>query len=245
MSNMVRYKMKVENDFKEDFERLLTSESSLVLSYNDFEDFYSIEFAGDVAYNKFYDVIKDKIDLIYAQKELDKDSVKEVCWHAVGVVSGREAKIAELFDNYALMHEEIEEVFVPQSDKIVWKNQSQSEIIKECMSPGYIFIKSPHSNHILNGSKQMRLKVTILNSTVSQKEIDSLKKKNGHCNLEQKHSYSVGDPVLICSGPFKNYKGSVEEIDEEKSKQLKVSLCVLGRPIPVRLAFSEVKKMEI
>lgn len=56
-----------------------------------------------------------------------------------------------------------------------------------------------------------------------------------------KASFSIGDAVIVVDGPFSNFNGTVEEINEEKAK-VKVSVSIFGRPTPVELDFIQVDK---
>ena len=47
--------------------------------------------------------------------------------------------------------------------------------------------------------------------------------------------------MRIVDGPFKDFSGTVEDINYEKSK-LKVSVVIFGRSTPVELDFDQIEK---
>lgn len=56
-----------------------------------------------------------------------------------------------------------------------------------------------------------------------------------------KINFSTGENVTVVDGPFSNFAGTVEEINEEKGK-VKVLVSIFGRPTPVELDFIQVEK---
>jgi transcriptional antiterminator NusG len=52
--------------------------------------------------------------------------------------------------------------------------------------------------------------------------------------------FKVGDPIRVVDGPFNDFTGFVEEINEEKNK-VKVNISIFGRPTPVELDFLQVE----
>jgi transcriptional antiterminator NusG len=60
-------------------------------------------------------------------------------------------------------------------------------------------------------------------------------------NPAQKLTFEAGEAIRVVDGPFKDFSGSVQEINYEKSK-LRVEVVIFGRATPVELEFSQVEK---
>ena len=52
--------------------------------------------------------------------------------------------------------------------------------------------------------------------------------------------FRIGDAIKVTDGPFNDFTGFVEEINEEKNK-IKVNISIFGRPTPVELDFLQVE----
>ena len=60
--------------------------------------------------------------------------------------------------------------------------------------------------------------------------------------MKARFSYSVGEMVRIKVGPFQNFTGRIEEVDEQNAT-LKVLVKIFARSQPVELTFLDVEKI--
>ncbi len=57
-----------------------------------------------------------------------------------------------------------------------------------------------------------------------------------------KATFSPGEAVKIVDGPFKDFLGNIESIDQEKGK-IRVLISIFGRETPMELDFLQVEKI--
>jgi transcriptional antiterminator NusG len=53
--------------------------------------------------------------------------------------------------------------------------------------------------------------------------------------------FDIGEKVKVNEGPFEDFDGMVEEVDDE-NQRLKVTVSIFGRATPVELEFTQVTK---
>ena len=170
-------------------------------------------------------------------------------WYSIRVISGKEKKIQEEV-NWKIeensLQDDIQELFVP-TEKIVEMKDGKKKVKTRVFFPGYILIK-------MNLNNQTRYLIENVNNVLSfvgpkgrpqavrPEEIDRIvgvvKKGEVHENLQ--HPFKVGDTIRVIDGPFMDFSGFINEINDEKQK-LKVSVSIFGRPTPVELDYLQVE----
>jgi transcriptional antiterminator NusG len=77
---------------------------------------------------------------------------------------------------------------------------------------------------------------------ISDREVQAIMKFVEQDQPKFKTAFAVGEAVKITEGPFADFLGSVESIDEEKGK-IRVLVSIFDRETPVELDFLQVKKI--
>lgn len=175
-----------------------------------------------------------------------KGGVDKLKWYVVHTASGHENKVAVTLRQKieaAALKDQIAEILVPTQNKVIIESGKKREI-QERLFPGYVLIKM-HLNDTtwqvvrhtagVTGFVGIGAKPTPL----PEKEIKAILKfmKMEAPKFEVK--FNIGDSVKIVDGPFADFLGKVDEIDEEKGK-VKVLVSIFGRETPVELDFLQI-----
>lgn len=174
-------------------------------------------------------------------------------WYCLRVISGKERKIKEYIDKEVQRSEwdhVISQTLVP-TEKVYKIRNGKKVIMERNILPGYILIEAKEGR--LSGE----MISTIANIT---NVIHFLGKNNplpmtnveanrilGKVDESQEVGESLSEPfivnesVKIVDGPFNDFIGTIQEVNEEK-KKLKVIVKIFGRGTEVELNFMQVEK---
>jgi transcription termination/antitermination protein NusG len=167
-------------------------------------------------------------------------------WYVVRTFSGHENKVknfieTELKDNDSLKAKVIE-VLVP-TEKVFEVKDGKKKTKNKNFFPGYILVQADLDNQvkdfILNTPSVMGFLGTGKNPNPLQPE--EVKRIVGRMSQEQNNErmetiFRAGDFVKIVDGPFNNFSGYIQEVNEEKMK-IKVMVSIFGRKTPVEIDF--------
>jgi transcriptional antiterminator NusG len=165
-------------------------------------------------------------------------------WYSLRVISGKEQATKENILREAeenSIEQDIEEVFLPY-EKVVEVRNNKKRVKEKMFFPGYILINMQMNNN----SKYVVENTPGVLSFVGPKGSDPVPLKDKEikrifgevADKEGRElvttSYKVGDSVKVISGPFIDFTGNVEEVNDEKQK-VKVVVSIFGRPTSVEL----------
>ena len=174
-------------------------------------------------------------------------------WFVLRVVSGKERKVKEHLDKEIRLSgwsNTILQLLCPFEK--VFKVLNGKKVLREKISyPGYIMIEATDRMndtmiqtitsvtgviHFLGKENPTPLRRSEVNKMFGK--ID----EQSEMDITLAEPYIVGETVKIIDGPFNDFNGSVEEVNDEK-KKLKVVVKIFGRPTPVELSYMQVEKL--
>lgn len=170
-------------------------------------------------------------------------------WFIVNAYSGYEKRVATQIVQRSKannLEDLITEVLVPTQNKIV-VSEGKKRTVEEKLFPGYVLVRMEMNDKTwqiirntegVTGFVGTERKPTPLSP-------DEVKSILAFTKVEQpayQASFAVEDAVKVVDGPFKDFVGSIAEINEDKG-QVKVLLSVFGRETPVVLDFLQVTRL--
>jgi transcriptional antiterminator NusG len=170
-------------------------------------------------------------------------------WYVVHTYSGHEAKVAATLKQKIKatgFEKRIFEILVPTQEKIEVR-EGKKVTIQEKIFPGYILVRMDLDDetwYTVRSTAGVTSFVGIGNkpTPLDPKEVKTIQRFMRMEAPTYKASFSIDEPVKIIDGPFAEFLGTVESIDEAKGK-VKVLVSIFGRETPVELDFLQVSKL--
>ena len=171
-------------------------------------------------------------------------------WYSLRVISGKEKSteehiLREAGDND--ITNDIEEVFVP-FEKVIEMRNNKKRIREKMFFPGYILIKmnlTANTKFVVENAPGVLSFVGPKGNKPVPLREDEIKRIFGE--VERKEGMEIvdipfkkGDAIKVIAGPFIDFTGFVEIINEDKQK-VKVKVSIFGRPTPIELDFFQIE----
>jgi transcriptional antiterminator NusG len=189
-----------------------------------------------------------------AQNTQEQPQQQETKWYVLRVVSGKEKKVKEYLDKEVSRGWEhiVKQVFLPVEK--VYKVQNGKKVMRERnYYPGYVMIEIADGKlsddlrdiikntsnviHFLGKDNPIALRKAEVNKMLGK--MDEMAEAGG---VSMSEPFIVGETIKIIEGPFNDFNGTIEEVNDEK-KKLKVTVKIFGRSTPVELNYMQVEKL--
>ena len=170
-------------------------------------------------------------------------------WYVVHTYSGYENKVKQNLEHRIEsmeMRDQIYRVVVPDEEQIEIKN-GQRRTVKRKMYPGYVLVQmrlSDDSWYVVRntpgvtGFVGLGTRPTPLEQDEVKKILKQMEEEAPKINV----NYQVGQAVKINDGPFTDFEGVVDGIDQERGR-VRVMVSFFGRDMPVELDFLQVMRL--
>jgi transcriptional antiterminator NusG len=174
-------------------------------------------------------------------------------WYVVRAVSGKEKKVKEYLEleiTRMKLNDYVNQVLIPTEK--VFKIQNGKKVNKEkAFLPGYVLIEAALVGEVTHVIKSIPNVIGFLGTEkggepvpMRMAEVNRILGKVDELSIteeELKIPFVVGESVKVIDGPFNNFSGVIDEINEEK-KKLKVMVKIFGRKNLLELNYMQVEK---
>ena len=170
-------------------------------------------------------------------------------WYAIHTYSSFEAKVKQTIEHRATLEglrESIQRVVIP-TEMVVEIKGGKKRTTPRNLMPGYVLVQMTPDENVFNLIKDVKGVSSFVGdghapNPLEDEEVDHLLDIMEEKTEKPKPKINIhkGDQIKVIEGPFNNFIGSVEAVDEDKGK-LTVMVSIFGRPTPVDLDVLQVE----
>jgi len=176
-------------------------------------------------------------------------------WYVVRCFSSHEKKVKKYLEREIQeqgLEDKIREILIP-TETIVEIRAGKKRTREKNFFPGYILVEAAYDEEVNNFIQSAPSSLGFLKAGKNDRHPTPLKKSEVDRILGRVHDsqmmekggvvdipYSEGDLVKVISGPFKDFDGTVQEVNADKLK-LRVLVSIFGRKTPVEVDVNQVE----
>lgn len=173
-------------------------------------------------------------------------------WYVVHTYSGYENKVKANLEKRVEsmgMQDKIFRIVVPEEEENEVKN-GKRKVVKKKVFPGYVLVEiimTDDSWYVVRNTPGVTGFVGSTGSgskptPLQPDEVDVILKRMGMDKIQTDVNFELKESVRVIEGPFKNFTGTIEDIDMDKQK-VKVHVNMFGRETPVELEFTQIESL--
>ena len=173
-------------------------------------------------------------------------------WYIIHAYSGFERKVRESLESRITafgLQNRIGLIMIP-TEPVTELRNGKKYTIDRVFLPGYVFVEMALDNdlwHVVKNTPRVTgfLQTGDQPNALSEAEVNAMLNRSDATKEKPKlkMKFSKGEQVRITEGPFANFNGAVDDVNEDK-QTLKVMVSIFGRPTPTEVSFSNVEKSE-
>jgi len=173
-------------------------------------------------------------------------------WYIIHAYSGFERKVRESLESRIMafgLQNRIGRIMIP-TEPVTELRNGKKYTIERVFLPGYVLVEMELDNdlwHVIKNTPRVTGFLGTGDSPValSEAEVSSIlfRSESAKDKPAQKIKFEKGEQVRINEGPFANFNGTVDDVNEDR-QTLKVMVSIFGRSTPVEIEFAKVEKME-
>jgi transcription termination/antitermination protein NusG len=182
------------------------------------------------------------------RSDVPSDISAEPAWYVIHCYSGYENKVRHNLEQRIEtmgMKDRIFDVVIPTQEEIEVRD-GKRRTVERHIFPGYVLVNmslSEESWYVVRNTPGVTGFVGMGNlpTPLRPEEVSQIIKRMEAEAPTVKVTFKVGERVRIIDGPFNDFRGTVSEIDMERTKA-RVMVSFFGRDTPVELDFLQVEK---
>jgi len=173
-------------------------------------------------------------------------------WYIIHAYSGFERKVRESLESRIQafgLQNRIGRIMIP-TEPVTELRNGKKYTIERVFLPGYVLVEMDLDNDLWHVIKNTPRVTGFLGTgdkpvALSEAEVSSIlfRTESSKDKPSMKVKFEKGEQVRINEGPFANFNGTVDDVNEDR-QTLKVMVSIFGRSTPVEIEFAKVDKME-
>jgi transcription termination/antitermination protein NusG len=173
-------------------------------------------------------------------------------WYIIHAYSGFERKVRESLESRVQafgLQNKIGRVMIP-TEPVTEIINGKKRTVERVFLPGYVLVEMDLDNDLWHVIKNTPRVTGFLGTgdkpvALSEEEVSSIlfRSETAKDKPRLKIKFEKNESVRITEGPFANFNGIVDEVNEDR-ETVKVMVTIFGRSTPVELEFGKVEKVE-